>query len=80
MVLHGLNNLVHRQVETFGRRLDDANVRLVRNEPVEIVLVDVIGFQCFGRHVAERLHGNLEHLVSGHHDPRIRQADLIDIL
>ena len=61
VILHGQHDLFHRHAETLGGGLDDANVRLVRHEPVDLVLTDAGNFQRLLRHVAERLDGDLEY-------------------
>ena len=45
MLIDGHNDVVHRQVEFLCRRLDDAQVGLVRHQPVDITLVEAVTVQ-----------------------------------
>jgi hypothetical protein len=36
------DHALHRQLQTLGDRLDDADVRLVGNQPIDLVLRDVV--------------------------------------
>ena len=66
MILHGDDHFLHRQAELVGRRLDDAQVGLVRNEPVDVAALDSILRQRFVDQLRQRPDGNLEHFVPLH--------------
>ena len=79
VVLHGLNDLIHRHAEALGRRLDNADVGLVRNEPVNGFFFDVVGFERDIHDALERLHRHLEHFVAGHLDRRLAFHDIVQM-
>ena len=47
VVLHRQNDFFHRHVEAFGHRLNDANIRLMRHQPVELFFGDASLVQRF---------------------------------
>ena len=66
MLVHGHHHPLHRHVQTLGRRLDDAQVGLVRDQPVQLVAIQAVRAQGFVDHRIQRLHRMLEDLVAGH--------------
>ncbi len=68
MILHRHDDALHRQIELARHRLNDADVGLVRHQPVERGTIHVIGFQRLIHCPSERLHRHLEHLTADHRD------------
>ena len=68
MLLHGQDHLLHRHIQTARHRLDDADVGLVRDQPVERFLVETVGGERLVHRLAELGDGNLEDLVPRHRD------------
>ena len=77
MVLNRQDHFLHRQIEFLCRRLDDANVRLMRDEPVELLLGNTCSFERFGRDVAQSIDRDFEDLAAFHHDRRFVRAGLV---
>ena len=68
----GHDHLVHRHAELAGRRLDDSNVRLVGNQPVDVRLLHPVGGQRLVDDPVQRAHRDLEDFVALH--LRVRSA------
>src|SRR6056297_607978 len=64
----GHDHAVHRHIQLAGGRLDDSKIGLVRNQPVQVVLFHVVVRQRLVNDPAQRVDGNLEHLVALHAD------------
>ena len=85
MALDGGHDFFHAQPEFLRRCLYDANVRLMRNQPIDIGRLQMIGGERFLGHFTERFHRKLEHRAAIHlqqrpaaylaaaHRPRHRQ-------
>ena len=68
MILHGDYDLLQRQLQTLGSGLNDPQVCLMRNEPVEFALVDIVCLERLLRDSTQGFYSNLEHLVATHDD------------
>ena len=74
MVLHGDDDALHRQVESLGHRLDDADVGLVRHQPVDRGLLQAVGRERLVDGAAELGDRHLEHFAAGHLDADVHAA------
>ena len=74
MFVNGDDDPLHRHVELLGGCADDAQVGLVRHEPVQVVLVDVIFFQGFTRNRVQCCHGPAKNGIAVHLDVRLLRA------
>ncbi len=68
MVLYREDDFLHRHVQAFGHGLDDADIGLVRYEPVELFLGDACLVERLLRDRAKCFDRDLEHLVALHDD------------
>ena len=66
MLAHGHHHLLHGQVQLAGRGLDDADVGLVRDEPVDGGLVEAIGLQGLVDDAAQGVDRHAKDLVAAH--------------
>src|SRR6185503_14897572 len=66
MLADGQDDSFHGKVEPLRGRADDADVRLVWDEPVDLALLEVVFLDDVVDEVLERLHGDLENLVAFH--------------
>jgi len=66
MLGDGQYDALHRYVEPFRRRRNDAQVSLMRHEPVDLALLEIIGFQNLIYHTLERPDCDLENLIAFH--------------
>ena len=54
MLIHRHHDFIHRKVQTLGRCLDNADIRLMRNQPIELLRAHLRRLQHLNRHVAQR--------------------------
>ena len=66
MVLHGDDHPVHRHAQLAGGRLDDPDVGLVGDEPVDVGRVHAVRSQRLADDPVQRPHRDLEDLVALH--------------
>ena len=64
MVTYGNHHSIHRHPQFFGGGVDNADIGLVRNQPIDVRLLQSIGGQRFVHDAAEGVDGHLEDLVS----------------
>ncbi len=64
------HHLVHRHVQPLGGGFDDAQVGLVRHQPIQVVLVQLVGVEGFLHDRIQGLDRVLEDLAALHQDPR----------
>src|SRR6056297_508882 len=62
----GHDDAIHRHIQLARGRLDDPEIGLVRNQPVEVVFFHVVVRQRLVDDPAQRVDRNLEHLVALH--------------
>ena len=55
------HHLIHRQFQTLGHGLDDAHVSLMRNDPMDVILIQTIALSDQCTVVAHIRHGIAEH-------------------
>ena len=67
MLVDGDDDALHRHVQPLGGSFDNAQVGLMRHQPVQCGLVQPIGHQSFIDHRIQCLHRVLEDVVAGHH-------------
>jgi hypothetical protein len=66
VILHRDDDAIHRHLEPARRGLDDAQIGLMRHEPVELRLIDPIGGKRFFDRLTELCHRYLEDLIPDH--------------
>ncbi|CEE61807.1 hypothetical protein XAC2852_230020 [Xanthomonas citri pv. citri] len=66
MAIYGDDHLLHRQLHPLGSGFDDAQVGLMRNQPIQVVLVIATGRQGLIDHRVQRLDRILEDVVALH--------------
>ena len=77
MVLYGKYDFVQRQIEPFRRGLNDAQVGLMWNKPIQFALVDAGSVEGLAGDIAKGLDRNLEDLVALHQDRRFVRTSLV---
>ena len=68
MLIDGDDDAVHRHVEALRGRGDDAQIGLMRHQPIDRRLFQLVRRQRLFDDGIERLDRDLEHFVAGHHD------------
>ena len=73
MVGHGQHDLVHREFEFFSRALDDANIGLVRHQPVEVAVMQTRFGENGTRRLLQNANGQLENTLTIHFQHRVAE-------
>lgn len=60
------DNIIHRHTQLFRRRADNAQVSLMRYQPVQRRTVEIIGFQRFINDVRKLGHRDFKYFVTRH--------------
>lgn len=68
IAVHVYVDLFHRDVRVLGRRLDDPDVGLVRNEQIDVCTGEPRGIESTVGRLGHRPYGVLEHFAPGHAD------------
>ena len=68
MFVDGDDHAIHRHVETLGRGLDNAQIGLMRNQPVDRVAIEIIRGERLLDDAVERLDRDLEDFATLHDD------------
>jgi len=76
VILHGDNHFFHRQAQPLRRSLNDSQVGLMGNQPIEIGFIDAVRFKRNGCDISEGLDGDFEYLIATHDDSRIADTCL----
>ena len=76
MFVDGDDNTIHRHFEFARRRRDNADIGLVRHQPVDIVFFKLIGTQRFINDTTECIDGDLKHFITLHMDITVTFRDL----
>ena len=74
MILHGDDNPLQRQIQLARRGLDDADVGLVRHEPIDGGALEAVGRERLIDRPAEHRDGDLEDFAAHHRDRKARLA------
>jgi len=73
VLIHGHHHFVHGQLEFSGRALHDADVGLVRDQPVDIGLGQISLSKHCASSVFQHTHRQLKHRLAVHLEHRITQ-------
>lgn len=80
MAINSHHNLVHGHIQFAGRGGNDAQVCLMRYQPVDVGFSHLIGLQGFIHNLAKGVYRNLEHLVAFHFYKRIACLNGIEVV
>ena len=71
MLIDSHDDFFHREIQTLGSCGNNAQIRLMRNQPIELFGTHICGIQYFLRHITERTDRIFEHSLSVHIHKRI---------
>ena len=71
MMIHGNDHTIRRQRQAFTNGIDDPNIRLMRNEPVNLIRRYAGGFATLNRTIRQCAHRKFEHGLAIHAQERV---------
>ncbi|MNP68927.1 hypothetical protein D3C76_1649530 [compost metagenome] len=66
MTIERHNNVIHGHAQLFRRGADNAQVRLMRYQPVQSRALQIVRFQRFVDNMGQFCYRNLEHFIACH--------------